>query len=91
MKATDLIDISTDALEAFLADTEARIGQARAAQMAVLSELDRRQVPTGDGCRTLAEWVTGRLDLAPETARTLAHTTRALQDLPHHPPSPHRR
>ncbi len=82
MKTADLIDISTDALEAYLADTEARIGQARAAQMAVLVELDRRQVPTGDGCRTLAEWVAGRLDLAPETARRLAHTTRALEDLP---------
>ncbi len=82
MRTADLIDITTDALEVFLADTEARIAQARAAQMAVLVELDRRQVPTGDGCRTLAEWVTGRLDLAPETARNLAYTTRALADLP---------
>ncbi len=82
MRTADLIGITTDALEVFLADTEARVGQARAVQMAVLSELDRRRVPTGDGCRTLAEWVTGRLDLAPETARNLAHTTRTLADLP---------
>lgn len=82
MESTDLIDISTDALEAFLVDTEARIGQVRAAQMAILVELDQRQVPTGDGCRTLSEWVAGRLDLAPESAHRLARTGRAFQDLP---------
>ncbi len=82
MESVDLIDVSTDRCEQFLVETEARIGQARAAQIAVLAELDRRQVPTGDGCRTLAEWVAGRLDLAPESARDLAHTTRALSDLP---------
>lgn len=77
-----LIDNSTDELEQFLTACEARIGQARAAQMAVLAELDRRQVATGDGCRTLAEWVAGRLDVAPETARRLARTSRTFQVLP---------
>lgn len=54
----------------------------RARQMAVLEELDVRQVATGDGARSLSEWVSGRLDVGPETAKTLVRTMRRLQDRP---------
>ena len=50
--------------------------------MVFLREVDRRQAPTGAGCRSLGEWVAGRLDVAPETARDLVATTHRLQDLP---------
>jgi hypothetical protein len=51
--------------------------RARAAQVDVLTELDRAQVTTIDGARTLAEWVTGRLDVSPETGRALAYAARS--------------
>ncbi len=50
--------------------------------MVLIREADRRQAPLADGCRSLAEWVTGRLDVAPETAKTLVSTARRLESLP---------
>ena len=50
--------------------------------MALLREIDRRQTPTADGCRSLAEWVTGRLDLAPDTAKTLVTAAYRCEWLP---------
>src|SRR3990172_5531601 len=73
---------STDRLEQELVASESRISSERAAQMALLSELDHRQVATGDGCRSLHEWTASRLDLAPENAKTLVNTARRLFDLP---------
>ena len=43
----------------------------------MLAELDQAQVCTVDGARTLAEWVTGRLDVAPETGRALAYAAQS--------------
>src|SRR3989304_2010274 len=73
---------STDRLEQDLVRFESVGGSARAAQMALLSELDHRQVATGDGCRSLHEWTASRLDLAPENAKALVNTARRLSDLP---------
>ncbi len=75
-------EATTDAIEQELAGLEALIGRARSRQMTLLAEIDRRQTPTADGCRSLAEWATGRLDVAPETAATLSRTARSLQDHP---------
>jgi hypothetical protein len=50
--------------------------------MVLLREVDRRQTPTADGCRTLAEWVAGRLDIGPDTATTLVTATRRRETLP---------
>ena len=74
---------STDRLEQELVASEGRISSERAAQMALLSELDHRQVAIGDGCRSLHEWTASRLDLAPENAKTLVATSRRLSDLPY--------
>ena len=74
---------STDRLEQELVASEGRISAERAAQMALLSELDHRQVAIGDGCRSLHEWTASRLDLAPENAKTLVATSRRLSDLPY--------
>ncbi|MFZ0493620.1 MAG: HNH endonuclease [Acidimicrobiia bacterium] len=59
---------TTDDLEQELVELERHIGRVRARQVALLAELDRGQVALADGCRSMVEWTTGRLDVAPETA-----------------------
>jgi len=73
---------TTDDLEQTLLATEAVIARGRAVQIAVLAELDRRQVSTADGCRSMVEWTASRLDVAPETASALMRTSRAALDTP---------
>ncbi|HEU4894440.1 MAG TPA: hypothetical protein VFT85_01280, partial [Acidimicrobiia bacterium] len=63
----DLGRISTDTLEQQIAEDERMIARLRARQMSILEELDTRQVALADGCRSLGEWVAGRLDTGPET------------------------
>jgi hypothetical protein len=74
--------LTMDAIERSLTDGEATIARVRRSQMVLIREADRRQEPTADGCRSMAEWVTGRLDVAPETAKTLVSTARRLESLP---------
>ncbi len=73
-----------DELEQRLLHLESLVSQIRAAQVDVIAELDQAQVCTVDGARTLGEWVTGRLDVAPETGKALAYAaiseSRALED-----------
>ena len=57
------------------------IARERAAQMVLLREVDRRQASRSAGCRSLREWVAGRLDVAPETVRDLVATAHRLEDL----------
>lgn len=67
---------STDVLEQrMLANQEVR-SRLAAEDMAILEDLDRRQVATGDGCKSLSEWVAARLDVSLETARGLVRTMR---------------
>jgi len=82
METADLAPITTDRLEQALVEEEATIARVRATQIRLLSEIDARQVPVGDGCRNLAEWVAARLDLAPETAQRLTQTAGRLVDQP---------
>lgn len=37
---------------------------------------------TGDGCKSLSEWVASRLDVSTDTARSLVRTMRRTQDRP---------
>ncbi len=74
--------LTTDTLEQQLLSGETTIARVRAAQMTIIREIDRRQTPLADGCRSMAEWVTGRLDVAPETAKALVSTARRLEALP---------
>jgi len=68
---------SVDTLEqealALVSEAGARFGRL----LPLLRELDAAQVATGDGCRTLAEWVAARLDVTHDTARDLVHMARA--------------
>ena len=75
-------DLTTDTLEQRLLTGETTIARVRAAQMVLIREADRRQAPLADGCRSMAEWVTGRLHVAPETAKALVSTARRLEALP---------
>ena len=74
---------SIDAKEQRLFELEAIVSRVRAEQLDVIAELDQAQIATVDGARNLAEWVTGRLDVAPETGRALAYAavseSKALQ------------
>jgi len=74
--------VTINEIEESLLRSEAVIARERASQMVLLREVDRRQAPTAAGCRSLAEWVAGRLDVAPETARDLVATSRHLGELP---------
>lgn len=63
---------STDSLELGLVELESLVARMRAMQVTLLRELDIRQVPIGDGCRSLSEWMVSRMDLTPETASRLS-------------------
>ena len=67
---------TTDQLEQRLAAAEDVVSWARAVQLDVLEELDRRQVATADGSRSLSEWVAARIDVGPRTAKSLVRTMR---------------
>lgn len=82
MKTIQLDTVTTDQLEQLLGDLEHEIGARRHLQMRLLTEIDRRQVPIGDGARTLTEWAASRLDVAPETAQKLTQTAQRLSDQP---------
>jgi 5-methylcytosine-specific restriction endonuclease McrA len=69
--------IATDGLEQRLLMLESAVAVARAEQAVIVAELDRRQVPTADGCRSMAEWLTGRLTVSRETARSLTGLSRS--------------
>ncbi len=66
-----------DAIEQQLLHLEAMVSKVRARQSELLAEIDRMQVPTTDGTRSLKEWITGRLDVHPRTASDLAVLTTA--------------
>ncbi len=78
----DWESFTTDDLEQQLVAAEALVSSARSAQLEILEELDRRQVSTGEGSRSLAEWLAARLDLSTVTSRSLVQTMRRTAD--HH-------
>ncbi len=72
---------TVDSLEHELVALEGLIGQARARQTVLVAALDQAQVATADGCRSLHEWVTGRLDVSAGTAKdmiAICHTAPGL-------------
>ena len=72
----------TDELECRLVAGERLIAQIRADQADIIGALDQRQVPLADGCRSLNEWVAGRLDVSSQTASIIVATGRRLVDQP---------
>ena len=78
----DRTTVSTDQLEQELSSNQAERARLLARDIEILEEIDYRQVATGDGCRSLSEWVSGRMDVSTETARRLVRTMRRTQDRP---------
>jgi len=73
---------STDRLEQELIADEAERSRLAAKDLAILEELDSRQVATGDGCRSLSEWAASRLDVSVDTAKGLVRTMRRTSHRP---------
>ena len=73
---------STDELELELLADEVERSRLAARQVEILEELDYRQVATADGCRSLSEWTTARLDVHPDTAKSLVRTMRRTVERP---------
>ena len=74
--------ITPDQVEQALLDEEANIARSRARQMQLLQMADAMQMPTADGCKSMREWVAGRLDVSSETAYELTTTAKRLIDSP---------
>jgi len=74
--------LTIDQREQQLIDDESLIGRLRARQMANLEVLDRAQVATGDGSRSLSEWAATRLDMSLVSAKSLVRTMRRTTDRP---------
>jgi hypothetical protein len=73
---------TTDRLEQELISNQTLRSRLAAVDLAILEELDSRQVATGDGCRSLSEWTASRLDVSLETAKSLVRTMRRTSHRP---------
>jgi HNH endonuclease len=71
---------STDTLEREAVDLMGLRSRIDGLLIEVLEELDSRQVATLDGCRSLSDWVSARLDVSSETAKSLVRTMRRTAD-----------
>ena len=73
---------TTDRLERELISNQMLQSRLTAVDLAILEELDSRQVASADGCRSLSEWTASRLDVGPETAKALVRTMRRTSHRP---------
>ena len=80
MEPTVVEQATTDTLEQRLIELETLKSRICAEQIAILREADLRQVPLGDGCRSLGEWTAARLDISSDTAKRLVAASRLLAD-----------
>ena len=71
-----------DQREQRLIAAEKAISRLRELQIQDLAELDVAQVANVDGSRSLSEWVSARLDMSKDTAKTLVRTMRRLHGRP---------
>ncbi len=69
--------LTGDQLDSLLESVRAAEAQLKAIQVRVVREVDRRQIPLGDGMRTLEDWMVGRLDITRSNAKRLATIARA--------------
>jgi hypothetical protein len=74
--------LTPDEIEQQFQGWEAIVAFARAEQMVLTRAADRQQLPLGDGCRSLNEWIASRMDLAPETAAAIVRTARLDEESP---------
>jgi hypothetical protein len=77
-----MLDSTTtvDHLEATVLAAEAEIARLRAIQLDAIRQLDDAGVVNMDGARSMVDWVTAKLDVAPETASALVQASRIVTD-----------
>ncbi|MFQ5523358.1 MAG: hypothetical protein ACE5F5_07245, partial [Acidimicrobiia bacterium] len=64
----DFDHVTTDEIEQKLISCRETQSRLHALELELLEELDRRQIATADGSRSMQEWVAARLDVGPDTA-----------------------
>lgn len=74
--------LTPDFIERTLKQEESTVARSRAKQLQMILIADAMQLHTADGCRSLNEWVAGRLDVSRETASSMVRTARRLKDSP---------
>ena len=67
-----------DQLESTVVEAEAAISRLRAIQVDAMHQLDEAGVTNMDGARSMVDWTTAKLDIAPETAQSLVEASRHL-------------
>ncbi len=75
-------NLTSDEIEQVLVSIGSQMSKAKALELEALEELDRRQVFTGDGCGSMTEWFSGRLDVGSDTAKRLVSTMRRTVERP---------
>jgi hypothetical protein len=62
LSADRIAQLTNDQLDSLLERIRIAESQLNAVQVRLVREVDRRQIPLGDGVRTLEDWIVGRLD-----------------------------
>ena len=70
-------ELTIDQLEQVVESASHAISGATSVMVTALRTLDIAQAATGDGARSMAEWLAGRFDLETQTAKTLVAVARA--------------
>lgn len=74
--------LTPDLVERALQEEESKVARSRAKQLQLILVADAMQLHTADGCRSLTEWLAGRLDVSRESASSMVRTARRLKDSP---------
>jgi hypothetical protein len=74
---TVTLDLQIEAWQQELISSEAEITKIRARQVELIRLLDRFQVDTADGARTMGDWTSAQLDLSRQTASRLTQIAHA--------------
>jgi hypothetical protein len=72
LSADRIAQLNGDQLDSLLERIRVAESQMKAAQMRVLREVDRRQIPLGDGMRTLEDWIVRSARRHPDDGPKLA-------------------
>jgi hypothetical protein len=73
---------SAPSLSAELDSTQAAVTRAQRRLLEVVAECDRTEMWRADGCRDLAQWLSGRLGISNWAARRWIHAANVLPSLP---------
>ena len=74
---TRTVDEQIECWQSELLSCEAEITRIRARQVVLIRRLDRFQVDTAEGARTMGDWTSAQLDLSHQTASRLTQLAHA--------------